>query len=120
MTPKWDEEHIKRQVEECIEELGPMGEIAEISLLEIEEIKPDHAIVEICGGCNYIGEHNQWQDYLAALSRLLNLLHIVFGAAWVVDLENDCLDDIFYVRIAVANCEFDLDDCDPEAATILF
>ena len=55
-------------------------------------------IATIFGGDN--GPAN-WPKYLNQFKKLVNELKKKFKMIWVIDLENDCLDDVYTLRIGV-------------------
>lgn len=55
-------------------------------------------IATIFGGDN--GPAN-WPKYLNQFKKLVNGLKKKFKMIWVIDLENDCLDDVYTLRIGV-------------------
>lgn len=71
---------------------------SKIDLIDMAKVEgTDRYIAVLCGGLNGPGN---WIDYFNGLEKLLKAYT---GKAWVVDIENDCADDIFYVRLAITN-----------------
>lgn len=69
---------------------------SKIDLLDIAQVNNSKRYIAVlCGGLNGSGN---WVDYFKDLERLLKEYT---GKAWVVDIENDCADDIFYVNLAI-------------------
>lgn len=71
-----------------------------IRALELEKVTPskcedkgNHVIITIHGGFNGRGD---WSLYLLQITRIIQALD-----AWVIDLKNDCLDDVWTLRIGV-------------------
>lgn len=60
--------------------------------------KYDTKVIELRGGINGIGE---WKDYLFDLQLIFSELDMKNIHAWVIKLENDCLDDVFTLTIGV-------------------
>ena len=78
----------------------PEKYLNKIKALELEKVSPreyedkgDHAIITIDGGFNGT---NDWPLYLLQITRIVQELD-----AWVIDLINDCLDDVWTLRIGV-------------------
>ena len=66
---------------------------------KIVESKTGHVIVEIAGGLNGGGD---WEDYFEVLANLCKVAKEKYGKKiWVIELNNDCLDDIFYIKIGI-------------------
>lgn len=57
------------------------------------EEKEDHAIITFDGGYNGSGS---WSFYMHQISDIIEILD-----AWVIDLINDCPDDVWTLRIGV-------------------
>ena len=70
---------------------------SKISLLKIVAMD-NHTIITYSGGNN--SGNSDWYTYLEDInivfSRLENLLN---DKIWLIDLVNDCSDDVFYLRI---------------------
>lgn len=71
-----------------------------IKSLNLEKVTPskcedkgDHVIITIYGGFNGRGD---WSLYLLQITRIIQALD-----AWVIDLINDCPDDVWTLRIGV-------------------
>ena len=54
-------------------------------------------IVQIYGGLNGSGE---WTDYFEDLTTMAKALETI-GHAWLIELENDCLDDVFTLTMGL-------------------
>ncbi len=71
---------------------------SKITLLDVAKVEgKDYYIAELQGGLNGSGK---WIDYFNNLEKLLKEYT---GKAWLVDIENDCTDDVFYLRLAFEN-----------------
>lgn len=77
--------------EEYLEKIKELN-LEKISPREYED-KGDHAIITIDGGFNGTGD---WSLYLLQITRIVQSLN-----AWVIDLINDCIDDVWTLRIGV-------------------
>ena len=65
----------------------------------ILEDKNSHVIVEISGGLNGNGK---WEDYFEVLSKFCKVARENYGLKiWLIELNNDCLDDIFYAKLGI-------------------
>ena len=78
----------------------PEEYLNKINELNLEKVSPreyedkgDHAIITIDGGFN--GSYD-WPLYLLQITRIVQTLD-----AWVIDLVNDCPDDVWTLRIGV-------------------
>lgn len=78
----------------------PEKYLNKIRALELEKVTPskcedkgNHVIITIHGGFNGRGD---WSLYLLQITRIIQALD-----AWVIDLINDCLDDVWTLRIGV-------------------
>ena len=60
---------------------------------ESYEEKEGYTIFGITGGLNGLGE---WDDYFSSLGRLVEKIKESFSDVWVIELKNDCPDDVFY------------------------
>ena len=64
-------------------------------------INPDdpspYYIVQIYGGLN---GHGEWTDYFEDLTKMAKALEKI-GHAWLIELENDCLDDVFTLTMGL-------------------
>ena len=77
------------------------SELAEISLYadyegnnEMSIDKYGTIVGKISGGLNGCGK---WSDYFLVLSSLIKILEEKYNVkAWLIKMENDCIDDIFY------------------------
>ena len=54
-------------------------------------------VMELCGGFNGNGD---WSKYLVDLSEIIKKISTKYDT-WVIGLDNDVLDDIFYVKLGV-------------------
>ena len=57
-------------------------------------------IISFWGGLNGWGE---WKDYIKEIESIIN----EYEDSWVVDLENDCLDDLWYLRLGYRIKDFE-------------
>lgn len=57
----------------------------------------DYIVVEFTGGLNGNGD---WINYLSAITELVTILNTNYKS-WLVNLNNDCLDDIFYLTLGI-------------------
>ena len=64
----------------------------EQKLIDVAKVSGgSHYIANFHGGCNGGGN---WNDYLDEIKKAFKSLHW-----WMIKLENDCIDDIFYLTI---------------------
>lgn len=64
---------------------------------DIIEDRDDYVVVEFYGGLNGMGS---WTNYLPAITELVTILNLKYKC-WLVDLHNDCLDDVFYLKLGI-------------------
>lgn len=63
-----------------------------LKLIDVAKVSGgSHYIANFHGGCNGGGN---WNDYLDEIKKAFKSLHW-----WMIKLENDCIDDIFYLTI---------------------
>ena len=63
----------------------------------VEEYE-NYVVVEFYGGLNGLGK---WTNYIDAISELIHIIDEKYNC-WLVNLDNDCLDDVFYLKIGIA------------------
>ena len=73
-------------------------EESKITLLESEIDEYGTKTITLCGGLNGIGE---WKNYFVDLGKIFEELDKNGFNVWVIRLDNDCPDDIFYCRIGI-------------------
>jgi hypothetical protein len=54
--------------------------------------------INFCGGLNGLG---MWSSYFETLSGMMAELEEIFEDAWVIALDVDCSDDIFYLTLGI-------------------
>lgn len=80
----------------------------ELKFSDIEFIKgtdyyDNYAIISFHGGKNGCGD---WDDYIKDISNLILALDEYFSDVWLIDLINDCPDDVFDLRIGVNTWQY--------------
>lgn len=73
-------------------------EESKITLLENEIDEYGTKTITLCGGLNGSGE---WKNYFVDLAKIFEELDKNGFNVWVIKLDNDCPDDIFYCRIGI-------------------
>ena len=73
-------------------------EESKITLLESEIDEYGTKTITLCDGLNGIGE---WKNYFVDLAKIFEELDKNGFNVWVIKLDNDCPDDIFYCRIGI-------------------
>ena len=63
-------------------------------------------VITIYGGLN---GHGEWDNYFEDILSLYNDLSVKYHV-WLIDLENDCLDDLFVLKFGIRNKDKDNDD----------
>ena len=74
------------------------SEDSKIRLLNHEIDKFNTKTITLRGGLNGNGK---WSNYLTGIKTVFDTLSDNGFDVWVIDIENDCLDDIFYVKIGI-------------------
>lgn len=64
--------------------------LSRVELVKVED-KETHRVLTIYGGFNGNGD---WLTYLTQIRSIIETFD-----AWIVDLNNDCLDDVWTLRI---------------------
>lgn len=57
---------------------------------------PNWYVALITGGLNGPGS---WLDYMTCIRRLVDAMDFIANDVWLVDLKNDCADDVWDMRI---------------------
>lgn len=70
-----------------------------INVLEIEH-EEDYSVVTICGGFN--GAY-KWDIYLHQIGMIFSYLSSYYEYVWVIDLNNDCPNDVWHLRLGIRN-----------------
>ena len=73
-----------------------IGEIREV--IEFDDSK--HYVFRLDGGDNGNGN---WGKYLEDLRKVVVELEEKFEKSWIVEMKNDCADDVHYVFVGVKN-----------------
>ena len=60
--------------------------------------KNDFLILKICGGKNGCG---YWTEYFSDIRTLFQAFSNKYMKVWLVDIDNDCPDDVFYMTMCV-------------------
>ena len=99
-----DKEEKEKVLQEIVNEIKPIvkslyNDKSKITVLEFEIDEYGTKTVTLCGGLNGIGE---WKDYFTDLSKLFEELGKNGFDVWVIRLDNDCPDDIFYCRTGIS------------------
>lgn len=98
-----NKEEKEKVLQEIVKDIKPIikslyGEKSKITVLESEVDEYGTKTVTLCGGLNGAGE---WYNYFTDLAKLFEELDKNGFNVWVIKLDNDCLDDIFYCRIGI-------------------
>ena len=99
-----DKEEKEKVLQEIVNEIKPIikslySDKSKITVLESEVDEYGTKTITLCGGLNGRGE---WKDYFIDLSELFKELDKNDFDAWVIKLDNDCADDIFYCRTGIS------------------
>ena len=96
-------EEKEKTLQEIVKDIKPLiksiyTEESKITVLESEVDEYGTKTVTLCGGLNGAGE---WKNYFVDLGKIFEELDKNGFNVWVIKLDNDCLDDIFYCRIGI-------------------
>ena len=98
-----NKEEKEKILQDIVGEIKPIikslySDKSKITVLESEVDEYGTKTITLCGGLNGRGE---WKDYFIDLSELFKELDKNDFDAWVIKLDNDCADDIFYCTIGI-------------------
>ena len=93
----------EKNLQEIVNEIKPIvksaySENSKITILENEVDEYGTKTITLCGGLNGAGE---WKNYFTDLARIFEELENNDFNVWVIRIDNDCLDDIFYCKIGI-------------------
>lgn len=72
--------------------------------LKSVENKEDHDVLTIYGGLNGNGRFNEYLNEVSGIVfQLVDKFDLKMDDVWLIDWINDCLDDVFVLRIGVLN-----------------
>lgn len=91
-------ENLQAVIEKIINHIDTM----KIGKFVVMEDKSEGDTVCVSGGLNGRGI---WSNYFETLAKFMYQVELRFPDAYVVKLENDCLDDVFYLTIKVPKDE---------------
>ena len=99
-----DKEKEEKVLQEIVNEIKPIvkslhSDKSKITVLENEVDEYGTKTITLCGGLNGFGE---WKDYFIDLAKIFEELGKNGFDVWVIKLDNDCLDDIFYCRTGIS------------------
>lgn len=93
---KWKKLPLDDEAFKMIDKACKQSKYASLGPLEVCEVEDDdYYVAHLCGGKNGPGE---WPKYMEDITRVVNALDV--KKWWMIDTKNDCLDDIFYIRLA--------------------
>lgn len=98
----------KKELEEIVKEVTPIvesmktpnskiGVLTGNGLTEVD--KYGTKVICLCGGLNGCGK---WENYFSDLSSIIERLKKEGFHVWTINLDNDCLDDIFYLKLGIS------------------
>ena len=93
----------KNELQIVVREISPLIDNLEtdeskIQILKYEIDKYGTKTLTLRGGLNGCGK---WEDYFNDLSNIFTKLDEFGYKVWVIKLDNDCLDDIFYCTVGI-------------------
>ena len=91
-------ENLQAVIEKIVNHIDTM----KIGKFVVMEDKSDGDEVCISGGLNGRGV---WSNYFETLAKLMYQIELRYPDAYVVKLENDCLDDVFYLTVKIPKDE---------------
>ena len=74
-------------------ETSHIGDKSRLVVLSCFKDREDTVTVEVSGGANYNGK---WEEYLYALSLFIRLIRPNHKDVWLIYLENDPSNELFY------------------------
>lgn len=100
-------DHVIKDVQIDPFESGPKMERLDLGSLHLCE--DGHLIATIYGGANgggFRGEESNWKYYLSLVRKFLGKLldynsGSFFRDVWMIDWDNDCLDDVWTLRLGI-------------------
>jgi len=105
---KVSREDKEKELDQIVKEVIPIihemkTEKSEIGVLtgkDFTEVdKYGTKVLCLTGGLNGCGE---WEDYFSDLSKVVTRLKKEGYHTWTINLENDCLDDVFYLKLGIS------------------
>jgi hypothetical protein len=105
------EEKLELEFNKIVEELTPILDnlknersniyiFNEKNFTEIDEYGT--MVIALVGGLN---GHGKWEDYFEDLAKIITTIKENGYDTWVIDLVNDCLDDVFTVKLGIMRNE---------------
>ena len=90
------------------------------SLLEDKIEKDEYGtnVFTLCGGLNGGGPYMKWTGYFQELSKFVADVSKKYHI-WLIELKNDCLDDIFYAKFGIRDITADDRERDYDSPTLL-
>lgn len=105
---KVSNEEKKKELDEIVNEIEPIirsmrTKKSDIGILTgkgfTEVDKYGTKVVCLSGGLNGCGE---WEDYFDDLAKVTRKLKASGFNVWTINLDNDCLDDVFYLKFGIS------------------
>ena len=93
---------IGKKITDCLTTSGNAYKLMDIR--KVTDTNPNtnketsHYVVMLHGGKNGNGK---WFEYFSDLNLLFSTLSIRFNEAWLMELDNDCADDVHYVYLGL-------------------
>ena len=87
---------VRNEILDILKEIN--SHLVELSYNIELESEDGYYVVTIYGGMNGCGD---WRDYLTAIQQIFDLVSKRLGHIWLVDLTNDCLDDVWDLQFGV-------------------
>ena len=97
-----EEKLYSENLQAVIEKIVNHNDTMKIGKFVVMEDESEGDEVCISGGLNGRGE---WSNYFETLAKFMYQVELRYPDAYVVKLENDCLDDVFYLTIKVPKDE---------------
>ena len=99
-----DKEEKEKILQEIVKDIKPIVSSlytnnSKITVLESEVDEYGTKTITLCGGLN---GHGEWYNYFTDLAKLFEELDKNGFNVWVIKLDNDCLDDIFYCTTGIS------------------
>ncbi len=97
LTEKWAKD-IREKVNSITNSVKTQKD--KLGMFDVVEFKKrdKYVVIRILGGLNGPGE---WTNYMASITKLINKITEEYKRTWVVQLVNDCIDDVFTLDIGI-------------------
>lgn len=93
---------VQRIARECqIDPDDDSAKVDRIYVWDVHKVKDGPYIINFGGGANGGGDEKKWVQYFALVKKVVTKIQKEFKHVWMLDWTNDCLDDVWTLRICV-------------------